>query len=1697
MATLSAFMVVLATGQFNTPASPAIPSTIEIVGVSKCSMDYKGATSAGEWVAAGRSMTVAADSTSFTTDAWGFQYIYFRLTGEYPDFARGRRYKVSFTMDISDSKGNTRDLAFAPQLLRYKKGQEAYYSRAYVWPVNFTAETPHVIYGGVNLEFSSAAGSNRYEVEWLSPAAFADASGSLWIYVQLASRPESDPVTYRLGDVCIEKHAESVDPPPALASYSERVTLLVPPHPGNDVMTKQADCPWDEAGLLSWENEVGKSSGSVTLPAGKKILLSKASLSTDARFDKIEVPATSTLVFADEEISFSVKAFVVAGELLIGSPTCRVEGPIRITFFGSKSDGDTPLNGHGTKGFAGLPGSKVDIFGRRFYPTWSRLARIVRADDDRAYLQEAVNWYPGQEILLTTTIHDDTDIGQPNQNEVRIIKAVSADGKVVQFTEPVRYTHYAGTEYQGEVALLSRHVMLEGEPDADGFGGHFIVAGSNSRARIAGVATRYMGQTNVMARYPLHMHLMENQPESYFSDNTMRDTYFRCVVIHGTHGILNTENVAFNATGNCFYVEDGVEENNTISYNLAAYVKPIGTPAAGGSQDGAKFYEADSPRGLGSDDTVQPADHTAAGFYFSNSYNRIIGNVASGGWSGFGFPGLPKPIGVYASKTDLEPQSRPLLEFRGNVVHSSGWYWGSGGCIYIGGQLTTQSNGKLFYNSGRFARHTRVEKEPGYESWEGTPVVQVFENTLLYGCNKGVLHWGHRVEIVTAEIHDVSRAGTLFGEVWLTDAIINGASGNVDADFITKHHDGFQFYDISVKSVVTNIEFRNYQQSACRGVAIPGNTDWVYDDERCGVNGTTYTMNNIIWSGLYHSDEFKPQQISAVKNIKVDSGRYGLHGNPCSTSAIAGGVNTAQHTSRMHQGGDPACTSCGNGSVEDEAHIFWRCGAYIPIRAKAEYAAIVAAEKRDWPRCLLEHGVATTRTRDLVGPVQSLMAEILAERARHVNQEWKDRKARTPWELCGQNPVRRYDFPYQRIAPAWAWLRYWDERTFLALVDWLAGLEWSSTGDVASVELAVDFELYSGLDVRLPKKEAKTLREKANGMRCMISAVMKLAAQQELGGCLPGSIKAVTTALSFIGLPSLPGLEPRPRHRMPATGGIVQEQLKGNGAYDNGPVYNDERRARAGRWPAPQRPAANPDPVHFLGAVVDKRNATKCVAHYKGKCEVCRRLGDKQGPTVQACCRHHHAADDGLPIAICDRHRMSRCAVCNTPKTCCAAGHHGCREHNRGPCEGCRQLPTLAERRPAACCGKGHHSADEPKATKPAAPPNTNTPAPAATPRSPAAEQLSESPRKGRKRILQETPRPTTHRGPKRPAKKAATRQRTRTARYTNVDKDSVISFKLAETGASRMFNFIDFDGSATLEGRPTIVGSNLNWWQVGDDCRLSDDWHVWLCPKAPPGIPEREVAHIKVLTPDITYPNGGIGDPGACRDYTDTDWTPCNVGYVALWGHGPQYGDEKRSTIITANAGITGITGTGWWLWLDGGAPKKMQVKPSQVPEGSMVRLAVNYPSGTKFTVKGSYAHWNGYDITMTLAASLDDVWANPREQYFFDGTTLYLAPTMPVALTNGRYERGGAWIYDVTDAFTVEVVADCAADSKGFCTAKPQENVPAWSDAYTAPASDRPTAGPQDSTPSPPLASDGAGVGGWLFGVCIAVGAAVLISA
>ena len=41
-----------------------------------------------------------------------------------------------------------------------------------------------------------------------------------------------------------------------------------------------------------------------------------------------------------------------------------------------------------------------------------------------------------------------------------------------------------------------------------------------------------------------------------------------------------SNNVAYDVIGHCFYLEDGVEELNTISYNLAAHIHWMGDPVS-------------------------------------------------------------------------------------------------------------------------------------------------------------------------------------------------------------------------------------------------------------------------------------------------------------------------------------------------------------------------------------------------------------------------------------------------------------------------------------------------------------------------------------------------------------------------------------------------------------------------------------------------------------------------------------------------------------------------------------------------------------------------------------------------------------------------------------------------------------------------------------------------------------------------------------------------------------------------------------------------------------------------------------------------------------------------------------------------------------------------------------------------------------
>eukprot|EP01124_Arcella_intermedia_P022849 TRINITY_DN349_c0_g1_i18.p1 TRINITY_DN349_c0_g1~~TRINITY_DN349_c0_g1_i18.p1 ORF type:complete len:147 (+),score=22.64 TRINITY_DN349_c0_g1_i18:680-1120(+) len=142
-----------------------------------------------------------------------------------------------------------------------------------------------------------------------------------------------------------------------------------------------------------------------------------------------------------------------------------------------------------------------------------------------------------------------------------------------------------------------------------------------------------MGQLNMMARYPLHFHMGYSRPNNFVQDCAIVSFNFRCITIHGTNDTLVTRNVAYNTLGSCIYLEDGVEENNEISFNLIVHTRTIGKAAEGGFQPEESFDSTGF--------TVQPSDHAAAGIYITNAWNTIRGNAVSGG-------GLGSPFRIYS-----------------------------------------------------------------------------------------------------------------------------------------------------------------------------------------------------------------------------------------------------------------------------------------------------------------------------------------------------------------------------------------------------------------------------------------------------------------------------------------------------------------------------------------------------------------------------------------------------------------------------------------------------------------------------------------------------------------------------------------------------------------------------------------------------------------------------------------------------------------------------------------------------------------------------------------------------------------------------------------------------------------------------------------------------------------------------------------
>ena len=279
---------------------------------------------------------------------------------------------------------------------------------------------------------------------------------------------------------------------------------------------------------------------------------------------------------------------------------------------------------------------------------WTRLGATAPAGATQLVLASALAWRAGDKLVVASSDFD------PNRAEVVTVTARS--GAVVTLAQPLAYAHYgelqtiAGrtVDERAEVGLLTRNIVIQGDSatSAGGFGGHLI--GMGGTLRVEGVELHFMGQKGLLARYPMHWHMMGPVDGQYFARQQRVEELQPL-----RHGARDRQRPG-------------------RGQRLLRPPRPRLLPR--GRRRDRQLHRR-QPRASAPTSTdrrgLLPTDTRAATFWITNPDNTIRGNVAAGS-EAFGFwYALPAaPTGLSTGSPQL-PRTTPLREFSGNVAHSN------------------------------------------------------------------------------------------------------------------------------------------------------------------------------------------------------------------------------------------------------------------------------------------------------------------------------------------------------------------------------------------------------------------------------------------------------------------------------------------------------------------------------------------------------------------------------------------------------------------------------------------------------------------------------------------------------------------------------------------------------------------------------------------------------------------------------------------------------------------------------------------------------------------------------------------------------------------------------------------------------------------------------------------------------------------
>ena len=187
---------------------------------------------------------------------------------------------------------------------------------------------------------------------------------------------------------------------------------------------------------------------------------------------------------------------------------------------------------------------------------------------------------------------------------------------------------------KAEVGLLTRNIKMMGDPTSieDEYGSHLMMMGSAENGLVAHIAYTeftHCGQPKIVGRYCIHFHMNGDVADSYVKGNAVHHSFARVITLHAIHFLRVTENVGYLVKGHKFFIEDDVETQNVIQYNLAI-----------SSLESWKMMQTDI---------------SVASFWVTNPLNHLTHNHAAGGdFYAFWYEIKPHPDGPSAT-SDICP----------------------------------------------------------------------------------------------------------------------------------------------------------------------------------------------------------------------------------------------------------------------------------------------------------------------------------------------------------------------------------------------------------------------------------------------------------------------------------------------------------------------------------------------------------------------------------------------------------------------------------------------------------------------------------------------------------------------------------------------------------------------------------------------------------------------------------------------------------------------------------------------------------------------------------------------------------------------------------------------------------------------------------------------------------------------------------